>query len=82
MMSAPFIFLWNPVIRHHADHVFAPVVVMEQGGVKAEIVQRHRLRPGTVYVPGRHQVILRIVHVAVKRLHHRVNQVKNPLVHG
>ena len=33
----------DSVIRHHADHVFASVLIVEKRRVKAKIVQRHRL---------------------------------------
>ena len=78
--QAACVLLGHPVVRHHADHVFAAVVIVEQGGVEAEIVQRHRLRPGAMDVLRRHQVVLRVVHIAVKGFHYGVHQIEDTIV--
>ena len=76
------ILFGNTVVRHHADHVLASVLIMEQRRVKAKIVEGHRLRPGAVNVIRRHQIVFRVVHIAVKSFHNRVHQIKGSLIVG
>ena len=37
------VFFRNPVVRHHADHIFSSILVMEQGRIKAKVVQGNRV---------------------------------------
>ena len=37
------IFFRNPVIRHHADHIFSSIAVVEQGWIKAKVIQGNRV---------------------------------------
>ena len=68
------------MVRHHADHVFLSIRIMEQRRVKSHIVQRHRLRPRSHDILRRNQIISRIIHIAVKRIHHRIRQIENALI--
>lgn len=37
------VFFRNPVVRHHADHIFSSIIVVEQGRIKTKVVQGNRV---------------------------------------
>ena len=78
----PRIFLRHPVVRHHAYHIFSSVLIVEQRRVKSKIIQSDGIRPGPMDAFRRHQIIIGIVHITVKGLHNRINQIKYPFIIG
>jgi hypothetical protein len=74
------IFLRHPVVGHHADHVFASVVIVKERRVKPEVIERYGFRPRPCDIRRRYEVVLRVIHIAVKRPDNRIKKVKGPLI--
>ena len=72
----------HPMIRHHHDHVFASVIIVEKRGIKAKARNLRGLRPGAHDVLGSHNVVVGIMHIAVIRCDNGIHQIKGSLVVG
>lgn len=53
---------------------------MEKRRIKAKVIQRHRIRPWSADIGCGNKIIECIIHIAVERLHYRINQIKYPLI--
>ena len=68
-------------IREHIDKPFPPVIIMEKRWIETAGIHINRIRPGTLDIFCRHQIIIYVIKNA-GAFHIRVDQIEFPIMIG